>query len=68
MHHDVRSREFLSTEELTGGLAKVIFKEIAVFLQLWVDEGSIDLASDSPGDWLEEERNRCVLDVCGFDR
>jgi hypothetical protein len=68
MQHDVRSREFISTEELASGFGEVIFKEIAVFLELRIDERSIHLASDASGDWLEEERNRCVLDVCDFDR
>jgi hypothetical protein len=39
MHHDVRSRDLITTEELTRGLGKIIFKKFAVLLQLRIDEG-----------------------------
>lgn len=36
-----------------------------MLLELWVDVGTLYFACNASGDGLEEERNRCVLDVCG---
>jgi hypothetical protein len=37
MHHNVCTRELVTSEELTGRLRKEVLKECAVLLELWVD-------------------------------
>jgi len=47
MHHDIRARKTVATEELAPGFRKVVFEESAVLFQLWADESAIDLIGDA---------------------
>ena len=46
-----------------GRVDQVVFEEVEVRLQLWVDEAGVDLTGDAVGDGLEEEGDGCVFDV-----
>jgi len=62
------SGQLVAAEEcaLAGRVDQVVFEEVEVGLQLWIDEAGVDLAGDAVGDGLEEEGDWGVLDVwCG---
>ena len=68
MNHDIRSGELVAAEELAfaGRVDEIVFEEVEVGLQLWVDEAGVDLAGDAVGDGLEEEGDGRIFDVwCG---
>ena len=63
MHHDIGTREFVAYEELTRGLGHEVLQEVAVLLELRVDEGGFDFVGDAARERLDEERDGGVLDV-----
>jgi hypothetical protein len=65
MDHDIGSGELVAAEEfsLTGRLDEVVFEEVEVCLQLWVNEARVNLSGDAVGDGLQEKGYGCVFDV-----
>lgn len=66
VHQDVRPGELVTTQEATaiGSRAQLTFQKVEVALVVGRQEGGLDLPSDHPGERLDEEGYRRVLDTC----